>query len=161
MLAALGLAGCGTKTITRTVTVDRPGSTVDQRYFGHVVSMQRSGAGYLMRFDPEWFLSGLTGNVALAEDSGTTCKPRACPPVPNDVYSLDETHRALTFVVPASTMGAVLVGGGLSTKKVDASELAQIVAGHSSLKLFEPLDSGVWITVHIDTVRRFDQQYRP
>jgi hypothetical protein len=39
--------------------------------------------------------------------------------------------------------------------------LAQIVAGKSSLKLFEPLSSGVWILVHVDTVRTFAQQYRP
>ena len=28
-------------------------------------------------------------------------------------------------------------------------------------KLFEPLDSGVWIRVRIDTVKELDQQYRP
>lgn len=28
-------------------------------------------------------------------------------------------------------------------------------------KLFEPLDSGVWIRVHSDTMRSLDQQYPP
>ena len=28
-------------------------------------------------------------------------------------------------------------------------------------KLFEPLASGVWIRVRIDTVRELDQQYQP
>jgi hypothetical protein len=37
----------------------------------------------------------------------------------------------------------------------------QIIAGQSSLKLFEPLSSGVWILVHGDTVGTFAQQYRP
>jgi hypothetical protein len=55
----------------------------------------------------------------------------------------------------------VLVGGGLSTKTIDAGELARIVSGTSSLKLYEPLSSGVWIRVHSDTVRAFAQQYRP
>lgn len=40
-------------------------------------------------------------------------------------------------------------------------ELLQLVAGKSSLKLFEPLSTGVWILVHVDTVRTFAQQYRP
>jgi hypothetical protein len=29
------------------------------------------------------------------------------------------------------------------------------------VKLFEPLDSGVWISVHGDTVCAIDQQYQP
>ena len=81
--------------------------------------------------------------------------------MPNDVYDVDESHRLLTFLLPAGTRGAVLVGGGLNTKTVGADELAQLVAGTSSLKLFEPLSSGVWIRVHSDTIRAFAQQYRP
>ena len=40
------------------------------------------------------------------------------------------------------------------------SPAAQIVAGQSSLKLFEPLSSGVWILVHGER-STFAQQYRP
>jgi hypothetical protein len=36
-----------------------------------------------------------------------------------------------------------------------------MIAGQSSLKLFEPLSSDVWILVHGDTVGTFAQQYRP
>ena len=31
----------------------------------------------------------------------------------------------------------------------------------SDLDLFEPLDTGVWITIDVDTVRSIYQQYRP
>jgi hypothetical protein len=51
-------------------------------------------------------------------------------------------------------------GGPFPATTITAAELAQIVAGTSSLKLFEPL-SGVWILVHGDTVRTFAQQYCP
>jgi len=169
-ITLLTLTACGsTRTVTRTVTVVRqakPSATGDQRYIGRIVSMQRSGDTYLLRFDPTWFLSGVTANVAQAEDQGTACAPEKCPPVDNDNYRVDESHRLLTFLVPATTHGTVLVrhgtnGGPFPTTTVTADGLASIVAGKSSVKLFEPLTSGVWIVVHIDTVRAFAQQYQP
>jgi len=161
----LVLAGCGSTT-TKTVTVTRTapqrlGGNADQQLFGHVESITPTPGGYLLRFDPAWLVTGITANIAAAQDEGRQCKPRTCQPVPNDVYAVDESHRLLTFLLPAGTRGKVLVGGGLNTKTVGAAELARIVAGTSSLKLFEPLDSGVWIRVHSDTVRAFAQQYRP
>jgi hypothetical protein len=158
----LAVTGCGTRTVVRTVTVTRKpplGESADQQFHGHIVSMQRSGRVYLMRFDPSWLLNGVTANAALGEPiSG--CLPIHCPSVPNDVYEVDESHRALVFLVPATTRGTVLSGGGVAAKTISASQLAQIVAGHGA-KLFEPLESGVWIDVHVDTVTRFAQQYRP
>jgi hypothetical protein len=164
-LVALMLAGCGSTTI-KTVTVVRTvpqklGGNADQQLFGHVKSIAPARDGYLLRFDPSWLVTGITANVAAAQDDGRTCKPSACQPVPNDVYEVDKGHRLLTFLLPARTRGTVLVGGGLNTKTIGAAELARIVAGTSSLKLFEPVDSGVWIRVHSDTVRAFAQQYRP
>jgi hypothetical protein len=35
------------------------------------------------------------------------------------------------------------------------------VNGGPHRKLFEPLDSGVWIRIHNDTVKELDQQYKP
>jgi hypothetical protein len=35
------------------------------------------------------------------------------------------------------------------------------VQGGSPVKLFEPLDTGVWIRVNVDTVCALDQQYQP
>jgi len=164
-LVAVALAGCG-HTTTKTVTVVRTtppqlGGSADQQLFGHVKSIEPTRGGYLVRFDPSWLVTGITANVAAAQDEGTRCKPSACAPVPNDVYDVDESHRLLTFLLPAGTHGTVLVGGGLNTKTITADELAQVVAGTSSLRLFEPLDSGVWIRVHSDTIRAFAQQYRP
>jgi hypothetical protein len=156
-------AGCGggTRTVVRTVTVP-PKASGDQRLFGHISSVQRSGDHYLLRFDPAWFLSGVAANVAQAQDQGTTCRPSSCPPVANDNYVVDEGHRVLTFILPASARGTVLTkGASLSGTPVGAAELARLVAGKSRLKLFEPLASGVWIVVHVDTVRSFAQQYRP
>jgi hypothetical protein len=38
--------------------------------------------------------------------------------------------------------------------------LAQIVNGTSQVQLLEPITTGFWITVSVDTVHALDQQYR-
>ena len=184
--AAVALvAGCGSggaQKVVRTVTVQQKtavastvtaqqkaaalSATGDQRLYGQVKSLERKGDHYELRFDPALFLSGVTANVAQAEDQQTPCQPSACPPVANDNYVVDEGHRLLTYLVPADVQGTVLTtsgssGGPFPATTITAAELAQIVAGQSSLKLFEPLSSGVWILVHGDTIRTFAQQYRP
>jgi hypothetical protein len=168
-LLLIGLAtGCGgtrtvTRTVTNTVTVTKQAASGDQRLYGRILSIEPDGDSYLLRFDPSWFLTGITANVAQAEDQGTTCKPAACAPVANDNYTVDESHRAFTFVLPADVEGTVLVSGKklFPGTQVSGADLAKVVAGTSTLKLFEPLDTGIWITVHIDTVQTFAQQYHP
>ncbi|MGH3428729.1 MAG: hypothetical protein ACRDQZ_14370, partial [Mycobacteriales bacterium] len=81
--------------------------------------------------------------------------------VPNDNYVLDEGHRVLTYIVPATAHVTVLTNPGqITSTPVTVSQLADIVNGHSDLKLFEPIETGVWITVSVDSVRSLDQQYR-
>jgi hypothetical protein len=161
-------AGCGG---SRTVMIDRRApaastATGDQRLYGQIKSLVRSGNHSELRFDPAWFLSGVTANVAQAQDQGIRCEPTACPPVANDNKVVDEGHRVLTYIVPTGVRGTVLTrhgttGGPFPATRITAAQLAQLVAGQSSLKLFEPLSSGVWILVHGDTVRTFAQQYVP
>ncbi len=135
--------------------------TADQSFYGTIVSMTPDrGGGYVMRFDPAWFLSGVTANVLYAEDQHKTCAPRACAGVPDDYAILEGGHRALTFLVPATTHGTVLVHG-LPGTTVSVGALAKYVRQGYKAKIFEPLLSGVWIQVHIDTVTSFRQQYRP
>jgi hypothetical protein len=50
---------------------------------------------------------------------------------------------------------------GISATPISAAELSRIVNGGKHRKLFEPLASGVWIRVRIDTVKELDQQYKP
>ena len=163
------VAGCGgTRTLVQTVTVSPSPAqalraSADQRFYGRIKSLERKGDRYELRFDPAWLVTGVTANVAQAEDQGTHCVPRTCPPVANDSYVIEGT-RPLTFVVPANARGTVLGTGGSNgfrSRTITAAQLAELVAGTSSLKLFEPLSSGVWILVHVDTVRAFAQQYRP
>jgi hypothetical protein len=162
----IAAAGCGgTKTVTKTVTVSEtaktgvgpPGDIVE---FGHVKSLTRKGSGFVMRFDPEWFLSGVTANTAAAEDG--TVPPGE--PVPNDNYRVDEGHRVLTYLVPANAQVTVLTkGANLSGTPITVAQLAQIVEGKNPLPhpLFEPITTGFWIQIHIDTVRSVKQQYIP
>jgi hypothetical protein len=121
--AAVALAaGCGSgskvvkivtverkPTVVKTVTAERTAAVVsaigDQRLYGQIKSLERKGDHYELRFDPAWFLSGVTANVAKAEDEHTSCQPSACPPVPNDNYRVDEGHRLLTYLVPADARG--------------------------------------------------------
>lgn len=144
-----------------TVTVEKSVQpSREQTFFGHITALGRKGDDYELRFDPAWFLSGQTANVTAAEDGAV----EPGEPVPNDNYVLEEGHRALTFDVPADAHVTVLTRHGqgeFGATPVTVAELAEIVHGSSRLRLFEPLDSGVWITVDIGSVRSIAQQYRP
>jgi hypothetical protein len=131
------------------------------RVFGHIRSLVRMGDRYDLRFDPAWFTTGVTANTAAAEDGAVA----PGEPVPNDVYVIDESDRLLRFLVLPTAHVTVLVnnGTGILSTPITVSELAEIVrTGKSSRrKLFEPLESGVWIRAKSDTVCALDQQYRP
>jgi hypothetical protein len=160
-------AGCGgTKSVTRTVTVDSSakhgvGAPLEHVEFGYIKSLEQKGADYELKFDPAWFLSGETANKAAAEDGAVP----PGEPVPNDNYVVDESPRTLTYLVRPGAHVTVLVNNdtGILSTPITMSELAEIVrTGKSSQhELFEPLESGVWIRTRIDTVCALDQQYRP
>jgi hypothetical protein len=163
----VALAGCGgTRTVVETVTVPATskaglGPPGEQVQFGHIRSLARKDGRYELSFDPEWFLTGETANAAAAEDGAVP----PGEPVPNDNYRVDEGHRLFTYRVRPNARVTVLTTKGdpaqLGATPVSVAELARIVDGTSDVRLFEPLDSGVWITVDGDTVREIDQQYRP
>jgi len=163
LLLAL-VAGCGgTKTVTQTVTVDATakkgvGAPLQTVLFGHIKSLTPKGADYELRFDPALFLTGETANVAAAEDGAVD----PGQPVPNDNYVVDEGHRLFTYKVPADAHVTVLLDG-VEGSTITVGELAKIVKGKDPLgqPLFEPLETGVWILIEIDTVRSIDQQYVP
>ena len=131
------------------------------RTFGHVASLRRNSGRWLMRFDPAWFTSGLTANTAAAEDG--VVEPGE--PVPNDNYRIDEGHRLLTYIVAPHARITVLTRRGdpaqLGATRITVSQLAQLVRGKRPVQLFEPLDTGMWIRLHVDTVCAIDQQYQP
>ncbi len=133
----------------------------DQRIFGHVHSLTRTDTGYEMQFDPAWFTSGLTANKAAAADGAV----EPGQPVPNDNYRVEEGHRLLTYLVPADAEVTVLTRHGdpanFGSTPITVAQLAEIVDGKSSVALFEPLDTGVWIRIDGDTVCTLDQQYQP
>ena len=154
---SVGLAlGNGSMT-TSPLAPQRP---CGDRIFGHVASLERRGSEYRMRFDPAWFTTGVTASTAAAEDGAV----EPGQPVPNDVYVVDESHRLLTYPVSPSAHVTVLGlkrPGEWGETPIDVAELERIVNGGAHRPLFEPLDSGVWIRVHIDTVCSVEQQYRP
>ena len=123
--------------------------------YGHIKKLVGKGGHYELRFDPAWFTSGVTASRAAFEDTGSS-------DVPNDNYVV-ESHRRLTYLVPTSARVTVLTNNakGIASTPIPVSELARIVNGGKHRKLFEALDSGVWIRVRIDTVQELDQQYRP
>jgi hypothetical protein len=133
------------------------------RLFGHIESLAGRGDHYVLRFDPAWFLSGETANTAAAEDGAV----EPGQPVPNDNYVVEEGHRALTYLVPRTThvtvlaKGGALDSGGFASKSISVDELARLVKGEKPVELFEPLESGIWLRVHIDTACSLEQQYRP
>jgi hypothetical protein len=166
-MLALAAAGCGgTGAATRTVTVAGPaqsaaGQPREIAQFGYIKALTRTGSGFELRFDPAWFLSGATANTAAAEDGAVD----PGQPVANDNYVLDEGHRLLRYAVPANAQVTVLTREGkpeqLGATPITVAELARIVNGGAHRPLFEPLDSGIWIRVHVDTVCSVEQQYQP
>ena len=71
-------------------------------------SLESRGADFRLRFDPAFFTSGETANAAAAEDGAV--EPGR--PVPNDNFVVDESHRLLTYVVPADTPVTILTRDG-------------------------------------------------
>ena len=146
----------GNERSAKTVTVQPCGD----RIFGHIKSLDRSGDHYQLLFDPAWFTSGVTANTAAAQDGAVD----PGQPVPNDNYIVDESDRVLTYLVPDTARVTILTRDStapLYETTSTVAELERIVNGGDHRPLFEPLDSGVWIRVHNDTVCTLDQQYRP
>ena len=131
------------------------------RTFGHISSLSRSGDHYDLRFDPAWFTTGATANAAAAEDG--VVEPGE--PVPNDNYRIEEGHRLLSYLVPPDAHVTVLTRQGdppnFGATPITVAELAQLMKGKKPVDLFEPLDTGVWIRVRVDTACAIDQQYQP
>jgi len=142
---------------TRTVIV-RP---CGDRTFGHIASLERDSGRWLLRFDPAWFTSGVTANTAAAEDG--VVGPGE--PVPNDNYRIDEGHRLLTYIVAPHARVTVLTRHGdpgrFGATPITVAQLAELVRGEKPVQLFEPLDTGVWIRIHVDTVCAIEHQYQP
>jgi hypothetical protein len=168
LVIAAGTTGCGGKQVANdttgaatTATGTPFGPPAQVVLYGHIESLDREGDQFVLLFDPAWFLSGETANAAAAEDGAV----EAGEPVPNDNYVVDEGHRLLTYLVPDDALVTVLTTAGdpaqFGATEITVSQLAGIVQGTSDLELFESLETGVWISVDIDTVRAINQQYRP
>jgi hypothetical protein len=123
-------------------SLPRAGAVGEQNLYGHIKSVVRKGRRFELRFDPAWFLTGSTAARAAQEDTGSS-------DVPNDSYTRDETHRLLTFRVPASARVTVLKHATCSTR-VTVARLAKSVP-----------PAGFWIRARSDTVNSIDQQYHP
>ena len=127
--------------------------------FGHISTLAQDGDHYVMRFDPALVTSGETANVAAAEDG-------VIPPgdaMPNDNYKVDEGHRLFTYLVPTDTPVRVLTNTSPDEmlSPVTVAQLAQLVAGKTPVKLFEPLSTGFRIRVNVDTVCDLEHAYTP
>ena len=175
VLAAFLLAGCaiGGKTRTVTVTVEHRaptpqgalGQTENARYFGTPVSITRADAKrYVLVLKPQFFLVGVTANVAFANGQQVACPPLSCPGVPDDRWVIPAGGENLTFVLPATTRGTVLTAhkGQMRQTSVSAADLYSILSDAKlASRLIEPLDSGLWLTVDVDRVTSFAQQFQP
>ena len=160
--AAAGYGTTRAATKTMTVAAQAKKSTAREiAQFGYIRSLKRTGGHFELRFDPAWFLSGKTANAAAAED-GTVAPGE---PVPNDNYVVDEGHRLVTYIVPATAQVTVLTRGGdptqLGATPITVSELAWILNGGKHRPLFEPITTGFWLRIDVDTVGSLAQQYGP
>ena len=175
VLSGCAVGGTTTTTVTVTRTVTAPAGpkkppaaqaeTASVKYFGVPTSVTPIDAKrYALTIKPEFFLVGVTANVAFADGQKTTCQPLECPAVEDDRWVIPAGTQELTFIVPATTTGTVLTLSSqqMHTTTVSAAALAAIVRHQpGEPKLMEPLDSGLWLTVNVDTVTSFAQQFQP
>jgi hypothetical protein len=175
------LSGCaigGTKTTTMTVTrtVKTPAGpkkppaaqaeTALVKYYGIPVNpvTRLDAKRYALTIKPEFFLVGVTANVAFAAGQGNACQPLECPGADDDRVVIPAGTQNLTFILPAKATGTVLTLNRqqMRTTTVTGTQLAAIVGKQPDApKLMEPLDSGLWLTVNVDTVTSFAQQFQP
>lgn len=157
VVAALFASGLVAAPGTSSAAAKQPESVL----YGHIKSLNRKGHSFELRFDPAWWLTGLTARRAKLEDTGSS-------DVPNDYYIVEEGHRLLTYVVPAGASVTVLTlrGGRLTpSTAIAVSELAQIVKGKNPKHrhLMEP-KAGFWIRIgqrYPSPVLSLQQQYQP
>jgi len=156
-LAAAGVLGGLYATKSRGTKTAAPCG--EQHLYGYVRSLVKRGGTYRMRFDPAIFTSGVTANTAAAQD-GVIAPGES---MPNDNYVVNESRRTYVYLVPPSTPIRVLktsndIGTG---SPITVAQLARLVAGTTPMTLWEPLDTGFWMWVHVDTTCDLQQQYHP
>ena len=171
LVVTLVLAGCGSgghTVSTVTVTVQKPPKPAvpgpqDTTYFGQIASITKVDAKrFLLVLRPQLYLVGVTANVVGAAQQGTQCAPLACPGVDDDRVVIPAGSQPLTFILPTKTHGTVLTGvGSNGTTMVSGAQLAALVGGAKTPHLTEPLVSGVWLAVSVDSVTSFAQQFQP
>jgi hypothetical protein len=156
-IAAFSLLLAGPASPTATSGIQLAGPPRELTQYGHIRSLTRAGARYVLRFDPAFWLGGTTANRAAVEDG--VIRPGEA--VPNDYYVRDESPRPLTYRVPANARVTIVTSGPRSTA-ITVPELAQIVKGKNPRRrqIFGRA-LGFWIRVATDTVRSLDQQYQP
>ncbi len=161
-----------TRTVTTTQTVTAPAGpkkppvaqaeTASVKYFGTPVSATKLDAKrYAIAIKPQFFLVGVTANVAFAASQQNACQPLECPAVEDDRWVIPAGKQNLVFILPAEATGTVLTAGSTGTTPITGAQLAALVGGAKTPKLFESLESGLWLTVNVDTVTSFSQQYEP
>lgn len=165
-LAVLVAAGLASLRLAQTASPSAKPSSIETAapcgtsavaQYGHIESLTRNGDHFEIRFDPAWYLTGVTATRAALEDTGSG-------DVPNDAHIVEESHRAYTYLVPASAHVTVLTRSGkpdFGRTTITVEQLAQLVKGEEPVKLFESLESGLWMKYYNDTVCSLDQQYRP
>ena len=125
--------------------------------WGHVKAFTRKGSRYELKFDPGWWLTGTAAEHAALEDTGSR-------DVPNDVYTLEEGHRLLTFTVLRTARINVLTAPG-EWQRVTPTQFVQIQRGKNPTgrRIFEP-QAGYWIRIgekYPNPAVTIDQQYQP
>jgi hypothetical protein len=149
LLAALATAAAAQRQAPL-LTLPRAADAGQQTQFGRISSLTRVGSRYILRFDPASFLTGYTAERAKHEDTGSS-------DVPNDYYIVDETHRLLSYVVPAGTPVTVLTHG-TNTTTTSVAALARRVRNGDERGI------GFWLLIgkqYPTPVRSIDQQYQP
>jgi hypothetical protein len=105
-------------------------------------------------------VSGPATTVTVPATPPATSGLRPPQPISEFGYIKSLTRTGNRFELRFDPAWFLTAGGGPMATPVTVSQLAQIVHCGSHLKLFEPITTGFWIAVNVDSVRVLDQEYR-
>jgi hypothetical protein len=117
-----------------------------QRIFGRIVSLRKSGTHYVLGFRPAWLLSGYPAQQIMLAQTGSR-------DVPNDSIYVDSDRR-FTFLVGPSAKVVVLGSGGrpCGIRTTVAGLTAHLKAHRNHF----------WIRIsNRSAVLELDEQYQP
>ena len=119
-----------------------------QRLFGQIVSLRKTGSRYVLRFRPAWLLSGYPAEMVMLAKTGSR-------DVPNDSITIDSNRQFTFLVAPGAKVVTLGPLGRPCAIRTTVAALARTLKVHRN---------HFWIRIsgrYPGPVLELDEQYQP